>query len=537
MTIRRQYDTGAMTTFRRCTIAVALALTPAVLEAQFATGMFRDWKDTTKPRAPKNACTHLRSLTNYDFSIDNATLVPARGDAPEFCLVQGQIIPEVRFEIGLPKDWNGRLYMFGNGGFAGESLAAPARVATRNAAIARGFATAQTNTGHDSGREPLATFAANPQKLIDYAYRAVHVTAVTAKSIARAYYDAAPAKSYFVGCSTGGRQGLISAQRFPDDFDGIVVGAPVLDFTGTMIHFAIVNRALGETPIPTPRVKVIAEKIYEQCDAADGLADGLIDDPRRCRFDPAKDVPACATPDDASSACLNAAQVKALRSVYGDVMSQGTKIFPGLPVGAEAPVGEYTGWHRWITNEGLPTISQQFTESFFKEMVAPGSPIDWRQFDPERDMAKVTSITTLLNATDPDLTRFKSRGGKILMYFGWADPALNPLMGINYYEQMRQTMGAGAGEFFRLFMMPGVLHCGGGVGPSVIDTITPLVDWVERGAAPDRLVATQQRDGKKIRTRPLCVYPMVAKYDGTGDKNDAASFTCGPPRKEGLSPN
>jgi Tannase and feruloyl esterase len=162
-------------------------------------------------------------------------------------------------------------------------------------------------------------------------------------------------------------------------------------------------------------------------------------------------------------------------------------------------------------------------------MATPAAPIDWRQFDPERDIDKLAPASALLNATDPDLTRFRARGGKILMYFGWADPALNPMMGVNYYEQMRQTMGSGSEEFFRLFMLPGVLHCVGGVGPSTFDAMTPLVSWVERGVAPERIVASQVQAGKTIRTRPLCVYPMVAKYNGSGDQNDAASFTCAAP--------
>ena len=191
--------------------------------AQPQSANFENWKEPLKGRAPKASCDHLRALTSYDFSIDSAVTVPAQGEVPEFCLVQGLILPEVRFEVALPKEWNGRLYMFGNGGYAGESLASPGRLANRNSAIGRGFATAQTNTGHDASREPLGTFASNPQKLADYAYRAVHVTAMTAKTVIRAYYDVPAAKSYFVGCSTGGRQGLISAQRFPDDFDGIVV--------------------------------------------------------------------------------------------------------------------------------------------------------------------------------------------------------------------------------------------------------------------------------------------------------------------------
>jgi hypothetical protein len=516
---------------RQIAFAAALVLVAAE-PAHAQVGQFENWKEAAKGRAAKTACDHLRSLTGYDFSIDAAVVVAAQGDTPEFCLVQGLIAPEVRFEVGLPKDWNGRLYMFGNGGFAGESLAAPGRVAIRNAALRRGFATAQTNTGHDAAREPLATFASNPHKLVDYAYRAVHVTALTAKTIVRSYYDAPAPRSYFVGCSTGGRQGLISAQRFPDDFDGIVVGAPVLDFTGTMVHFAAINRALSAAPVSADRVRFLAEKIYETCDASDGLADGLIDDPRRCQFDVAKAVPQCKTATD-TEGCLTEAQVKALGAVYGDVTSKGTRIMHGFPVGAEAliptPAGRRSGWVPWIIGEGQPTVGFQFMESFFKEMVTPGTPIDWRQFEPDRDMEKLSAIATLLNATNPDLTRFRTRGGKILMYFGWTDPALNPLMGVTYYEQVRQTMGTGTGDFFRLFMMPGVLHCQGGLGPSQFDSMTPLVDWVERGTAPDRLVASLRQDGKTIRSRPLCAYPAVAKFTEGGNKDDAASFVCSPP--------
>jgi hypothetical protein len=262
-------------------------------------GQFERWTEDRAPRqapkgAPKDACAGLRAFTNYVVSIDVTTLVPARGEVPEFCLVQGLIAPEVRFELSLPTSWNGRLYMSGNGGYAGEPLAAPFRVQRREAALRRGFAAVATNTGHDAAREPLGTFAASPQKLVDYAYRAVHVTAMTAKELARAYYGAAPARSYFDGCSTGGRQGLISAQRFPNDFDGIVVGAPVLDFTGTMLHYAVYNQAVAAAPRLREKVGVLVRKAYEACDAADGLADGLIDDPRRCRFDPATALPRCA---------------------------------------------------------------------------------------------------------------------------------------------------------------------------------------------------------------------------------------------------
>jgi feruloyl esterase len=511
---------------------VVLALAPRDAIAQPQSANFETWKEPVKGRAPNTSCDHMRGFTGNDFSIRSAVTVPAEGEVPELCVVVGEIRPEVRFEVALPKEWNGRLYMFGNGGFAGEPLTHPGRVANRNAALARGFATAQTDTGHDAAREPLATFASNPQKLVDYAYRAVHVTAMTAKDVVRAYYDAPAAKSYFVGCSNGGRQGLISAQRFPDDFDGIVVGAPALDFTGTMAHYTVMHRALAAAPITAKHVRVVAEKVYEKCDAADGLADGLIDDPRQCRFDPAADIPRC-TSSTASAVCLTEAQAASLRGVYGDVTtSKGTKIAPGFPVGGEALVpalGGKSGWLPWIISEDGPPISLRFTESFFKEMATPGSPIDWRQFDPERDMDKLSTIAALLNATSPNLERFRARGGKILMYFGWADPALNPMMSVNYYERVREAMGPATSDFFRLFMMPGVLHCAGGIGPSMFDSITPLVDWVERGTAPDRLIASLRQGDKIVRSRPLCPYPMVAKYRGAGSKDEAASFSCASP--------
>jgi len=237
--------------------AVALStLILLVLAGQQTTAQnrseFRDWKPSVLADAiqlkPRVGCSSL-SQTGYDLSITTATTVSATADLPEHCRVVGLIQPEVRFEVNLPTSWNGRLYMSGNGGFAGEPLEAPIRVATAQRALARGFATAQTNTGHDAAAEPLATFAASPQKFADYAYRAVHVTALTAKRLAQAYYETAPRRSYFDGCSTGGRQGLISAQRFPDDFDGIAVGAPVLSFSGTMISYVNNQRALRAAPI------------------------------------------------------------------------------------------------------------------------------------------------------------------------------------------------------------------------------------------------------------------------------------------------
>src|SRR5689334_17377347 len=243
--------------------AVAVLLAGGVPRAQG--GFFHEWKPsalaTSDRIAPRLACSALVSLTSYDISVTSATVVPASSDAPEFCRVSGLIQPEIRFDLALPASWNGRLYMIGNGGYAGESLDSPMRQGMLKRALTQGFATAQTNTGHDASVEPLGTFAVSPQKFLDYAYRAIHVTAVTAKQIAQSYYDGAPKRSYFVGCSTGGRQGLISAQRFPDDFDGIVVGAPVLNFSGTMIGYVAMQRALAAASIAPDQLKVVADAV------------------------------------------------------------------------------------------------------------------------------------------------------------------------------------------------------------------------------------------------------------------------------------
>ncbi len=482
--------------------------------------------------APKIACAELRALTGYEFTIESATLVPPAADAPEYCRVRGLIQPEIQFEVSLPVTWNRRLYMFGNGGFAGESLDAPNRIGSRSGGLRRGFVVAQTNTGHDAVAEPLGTFAVNRQKLLDYAFRSLHTTAETGKRIAAAYYGARPSRSYFDGCSTGGRQALILAQRFPEDFDGIISGAPVLNFSGTMVGYAKMAKALAAAPIPYAKLKTLAERIYAQCDEKDGLKDGLIDDPRRCGFRPARDLPKCADGAD-SNDCFTAAQIGTLENIYTDVLSNGQRFFPGWPVGAEVagPNGR-SGWDNWIISEsGQPTISVSFGGSFFRYVAFPekNPTYDLTSFDFDKDVKRLAWIHAVLDATDPDLSGFKKRGGKLLMYYGWADQALNAQMGVDYYESVLKQMGATTTEFFRLFMVPGMFHCGGGVGCSSFDKLTPLMQWVEGGTAPDRLIGSRIVNGKTDRTRPLCPYPQVAKYKGSGSIDDAANFTCQTP--------
>lgn len=515
----------------RFVVALLVGLTPLTVSAQNARP-FEGWKDTGTVRTTKMRCQDLRSLTSYDFSIDTSTLVAAQGERPEHCHIVGQVAPEVRFHVSLPTKWNGRLYMFGNGGYAGESLDAQGRAGFRDRALAAGFAVTNTNTGHDAAREPLASFATNPQKLIDYAYRAVHVTAMTAKEIARSYYGTAASRSYFDGCSTGGRQGLISAQRFPHDFDGIIVGAPVLDFTGTMMHYALMQQAMRNAPALANKFELLAARYYGKCDKVDGIADGIVDDPRRCPFDPATDVPLCTAVNATANDCLTEAEMAAMKAVYSPVVVNGATVFPGFTPGAEALMpsasGPTAGWHGWIaTKPGLPpSLGERFVETFFKYMVTPGREQDYKAFDPAKDVAQLRQIGALLNATDPDLSAFHARGGKILLYHGWAEPALSPLMSIKYFEDVQKTMGAKTDDVLRMFMMPGVFHCGGGPGPDAFDRMTPLVDWVERGVAPSRIVVSKLEGNAVKRTRALCPYPQVAKYKGAGSTDDAASFEC-----------
>lgn len=468
-------------------------------------------------------CAALRTLTDLDLTIVTAQAIPAEERAPAHCKVTGQILPEVRFELYLPAGWNQRFLLRGNGGFAGTMDRGGAM-----RSMQAGFATAVTDTGHDAATEPLAAFAVNRQKLYDYAFRSLHVTTLAAKRLIQAFYGTPPRKSYYQGCSTGGRQGLILAQRFPGDFDGIIAGAPVLDFTGTMIQYAWIDKALSQAPIPLAKMKIVADAVYKECDAKDGLADGLIDDPRRCGFVPSRDLPRC-QPGSDGPACLTDGQIQSLERVYSPVVVNGQTLMPGWPVSAEiaGPDGR-SGWANWLLNDKGPTISVSFATSFFRFMAFeksdPGLPLG--SIDLEKDSARIDWLRPILDATQTDLGAFRERGGKLIMYYGWSDPALNPMMGLRYYESVVREMGTKTQDFFRYFTMPGVFHCGGGVGCASADFLKPLIDWVENGAAPDRILASKVVEGKTVRTRPLCPYPQEARYRGAGSIEDAASFDC-----------
>jgi hypothetical protein len=489
---------------------------------------------------PAMTCAAVPGLSTAETTIISASVVPAADGVPEHCRVSGLIAPEVRFEVNLPANWNRRFYMNGNGGFAGETPESGSRPMIRANALKQGFATVTTNTGHDAGNESLASFATNYAKRIDYAFRAVHVTANEAKKIVTAYYGRPPAYSYWDGCSTGGRQGLISAQRFPQDFDGIVAGAPVLNFVDTVTQSLWNGLVLAETPVPAAKLKLVSDAIYARCDAKDGLKDGVIDDPRRCDFDPARDVAQCPA-GKADDNCLTAAESTAIKKIHAGAQMNGKPLMFGYSVGSETVIvpadGKGSiqgGWDRWLLapDEGKP-LQYSFGDSFVRYFQSPKSDpaFDTTKFSFDKDMAKFADARALLNATDPDLSAFRAHGGKLLMYFGWADPALPPLMGIDYYEKAVAANGPDTSQFFRLFMVPGMFHCRGGVGTDRLDALTAVINWVENGTAPASIVAAKVEagSGKVVRTRPLCPYPQVARYSGKGSADDAANFFCKPP--------
>ena len=463
---------------------------------------------------------------------------------PAFCRIAGSIKPssdsDIRFEVWLPSsNWNGRFQGIGNGGYAGAISLAGLANAVRN-----GYAGASTDTGHQDGGTS-ATWALNhPEKIVDFGYRAIHETAAGAKAIIRTFYGEGPKRSYFNSCSNGGRQALMEAQRYPADYDGIIAGAPANSWTHLLSAAAsgvVATLAEPESYIPAAKLPAIERAALAQCDAADGVKDGVIENPLACRFDPS--VLLCK--GDQSDACLTVHQLTSLKTIYGGLTSnKGQPIFPGLSPGGEAEQG---GWANWITGDSPEkSLMFAFGTQFFKNMVYSNPDWQFRTFDPGRDVkAADERMARHLNSTNPDLSAFQKRGGRLILYHGWADAAISPVNSINYHDSVISKMGANnAGAFVRLYMAPGMEHCGGGAGPNAFGQGgTPdgdrfhsidaaLEAWVEQGTAPDRIIATKYKtnaDPKSgvVRTRPLCPWPQVAKYNGSGSTDDAANFVCG----------
>lgn len=493
------------------------------------------------PHVAARSCIEMAAQRGRDIVAIESSEQAATATVPKHCRISGTIAPEVAFEVSLPERWNGRFYMIGNGGHAGESLQDPMRTVQRDLALKLGFAFAQTNTGHDSRKEPGGSFVlSNPQKAIDYAYRAVHVTATTAKGMAKRYYKRPVQRAYWNSCSNGGRQGLIEAQRYPKDFDGLLVNAPWVDQTGFTLGAMWNQRAVTKAPLTAAKLALLAGRVMERCDALDGLKDGLIDDPRRCDFDAHRDVPACEAGTDAAS-CLTPAQADAVMQVYRGPMSQGKPLFPGFMPGSEAVVsGGFGGpgapasaWLGMIVPNQPGGSSADFSlaEGTMKYLVhtPPKPDYDTSTFDFDRDVSLLDAWAAKANAKSTDLNALRRRGGKVLMTYGWSDQILQPLMGVRYYEQLQARYGKTTGDFARLFMVPGMTHCSGGIGTDTFDGMTALINWVEKGQAPASIKAARVSGGQVVRTRPLCPYPQVARYSGSGSIDDAASFSCAAP--------
>jgi pimeloyl-ACP methyl ester carboxylesterase len=470
-------------------------------------------------------CRSLLGLTATDLTILRAEYVAATAGGAAHCRVEASALPEVRVDVYLPIGWNKRFLMRGNGGFAGTMDRGGAL-----SSIRQGFAVGLTDTGHDAVRQPLGTFAVERQKLYDYAFRSLHLTVVVSKRVMQAFYGVGPEKSFYVGCSTGGRQGLMLAQRFPEDFDGIVAGAPVLDFSGTMTQYLSTNRALRAGPLTLEKVKQVGEAVYAKCDALDGLKDGLIVDPAKCPFVLRQDLKLCGA--EAGAHCFTDAQIRTLETIYAPVMGPNGVVMDGWPLGAETlGANGRPGWAEWIVKEDGPSISHGFGESFFRYLapVNPKPQLEFTSLDVQEAVKGAAWLRQILDAVDPDLSAFRKRGGKLLMYYGLADPALNANMGLRYFEAVQGKMGADVSDFFHYLTMPGVFHCNGGPGCGSVDWLGAIVDWVEKGKSPEGIVGAQVVAGKEIRKRPLCSWPKVVRYQGTGDVNDAASFVCSLP--------
>ncbi len=445
-------------------------------------------------------------------------LAEALKELPSFCRVAATLKPtpdsDIKVEIWLPEaNWNRKFEAVGNGGWAGSiSYSGMAE------ALRRGYATTSTDTGHSS---PGGNFAlGHPEKLIDFAWRSEHEMTLKAKAVIKAFYGDDPKLSYWVGCSSGGKQGLKEAQRFPDDFDGIAAGAPVLNWTHRSTEAIWVAQAAIKDPasyIPPEKYPLIHQAAIAACDAQDGLKDGLISDPARCNFEPGT----LECKDGDNPQCLTHPQVEAVRKIYAPALNPRTKeqLSPGFEPGSEL------GW-RVIAGGPEPFSA---AGDYFKYVVFRDPAWDWRTFNPGTDAALADRVDDgTINATSTDLKPFVAHKGKLIMYHGWTDTNITPRATVDYFESVVKQMGGvdRTAQSVRLFMVPGMNHCGGGEGPNVFSMVNALEKWVEDGAAPEQVLASHLTGGKADRTRPLCPYPQMAQYKGSGDPNDGANFVC-----------
>jgi feruloyl esterase len=474
------------------------------------------------------SCESLTSLSLKNTTVTMAKTVgagefvsplPGRGPnsnavfqkLPAFCRVAARLKPaadsDIKIEVWLPvSGWNGKLQSVGNGAWAG-TISYPAMAQ----ALAAGYAAASTDTGHEGNTPDF--IPGHPDKLADFIHRSVHEMTVAAKGIVDGFYGSPPKYSYWNGCSTGGRQAFTEAQRYPDDYDGIIAGAPAAYVTrlqGMQVWVAQQAHREESGYIPQEKFALIHNAVLAACDALDGVKDGVLEDPTKCKFDPK--VLACKQGDGPN--CLNAAQVETARMIYAGPSENGKNVYPGLEPGSE------TGWNMLAGPRPMSLAVEMYKYAAFNgNWEMKGFTVaDIDRFEKEKG--------PVVNSVDPNLKPFFSRRGKLLIYHGWADPGVPPMGTVNYYNAVRETVGAQADDSIRLFMVPGMGHCAGGDGTSTFDMVKALEQWVEQGKAPERIEASRVRDGRVDRTRPLCAYPKVAVYNGSGSTDDAANFSC-----------
>jgi feruloyl esterase len=483
-----------------------------------------------------SSCESMSSLALPNTSITLAQVVPAGtfrlpgtgpvtpqfSQLPTFCRVAATLTPssdsDIKIEAWLPiANWNGKFEAVGNGGLAGTMS-----YGWLASALQEGYATASTDTGHAGANASFAI--GHPEKVIDFAYRAVHEMAVKSKAIIAAFYGRAPRFSYFTGCSTGGRQGLMEAQRYPEDFDGIIAGAPANDQTHLSAWRFAVEAKILQGPasvVPPAKLALLNRAVLAACDAIDGVTDGLLADPRQCQFDPATLLCRGFDRDD----CLTAQQIEAVKMGYAPARrATGELIFPGLVPGGE------TGWDMLTGTKPEPG---SIDVGMFRFVAHEDPAWDWHTFNLDRETSLIDKKAGFIDAVNPDLSAFRARGGKLLIYHGWndggSDGAISPLNTVNYYASVLARMGSSQQDWLRLFMVPGMEHCGGGPGPAQVNWMAALERWRESGIAPDRLIASRVSNNHVNMTRPICSYPAVAKYNGVGSTNDAANFACKAP--------
>jgi feruloyl esterase len=449
---------------------------------------------------------------------------------PGFCRVAASIKPtadsDIRIEVWIPsrENWNGKFTGLGSGGLGG-TIDYGALVA----ALARGYASATTDTGHDESG-PAGSFAlGHPEKVIDYGYRSTHLTAVIGKEIVARYFGRAATHAYFSGCSQGGQEALMEAQRFPTDYDGIIAGDPDYNQTHHEVgaHLWVLAALFGNTgaTLSADAASLVGNAVNEACDALDGVRDGVLENPRLCHFDPG--VLQCK--GAAGPNCLTAPQVEAIRKLWAG--PDGATVggyYPGLERGGEANT-----WRGWIASPSPETNGHgTLGIPFFKYFVFGNPDWDFRTFNFKTEPpALEQKLATALDATDADLAPFERRGGKLIQYHGFSDPDVPPGSSIHYYENVVRTLGGQArvDTFYRLFMVPGMGHCSGGPGATSFDMLQPLEQWVEQQRAPAKIIASRMNEGLVSRTRPLCPYPQEAHYRGTGSTDDWRNFDCKAP--------